>query len=188
MWNYLSTSFDETKTNKHWDAGSASEVSHFKNKFRFRQQQWCLYVRWVCGDKCSKNRKNVLSRSRVFNRHLINGVYFDSPGYKRSKIGNCFVSFVRANVEFYGQIMYFIKISGPPYIVEVQANVNLFEIVEEIGPVKGFFFRVRSTDHEKIVALPLLKKIFLFTDFPKNKDLSQTEKFIVKLCSSFEHS
>ena len=126
--------------------------------------------------------------AEFFNRHLINGVYFDSPCYKRSKIGNCFVSFVRDNVEFYGQILYFIKISGPPYFGEVQANVNLFEIVEEIGPVKGFFFRVRSTDHEKIVALPLLKKIFLFTDFSKNKDLSQTEKFIVKLCSSFEHS
>ena len=77
--------------------------------------------------------------AEFFNRHLINGVYFDSPCYKRSEIGNCFVSFVRDNVEVYGQILYFIKISGPPYFGEVQANVNLFEIVEEIGPVKGFF-------------------------------------------------
>ena len=84
-------------------------------------------------------------------------------------------------MEFYGRNLYFIKTSGPTYFGEVQANVNLFEIVEEIGPVKGFFFRVRSTDHEKIVALPLLKKIFMFTDFSKNKDLPQTEKFTVKL-------
>ena len=65
IWKYLSMSFDETTTNKHWDAGSASKASHFKNKFRFRQQQWCFYVSWVCGDECSKNGKNVLSRSRV---------------------------------------------------------------------------------------------------------------------------
>ena len=73
-------------------------------------------------------------------------------------------------MEFYGQILCFIKVSGPPYFGEVQANVNVFEIVEEIGQVKGFLFRVRSTNDEKIVALPLLKKIQLFTDFFKNKD------------------
>ena len=126
--------------------------------------------------------------AEFFNRHLINGVYFDSPCYKRSKIGNCFVSFVGENMEFYGKILYFIKKSVPPFFGEVQANVNLFEIVGEIGPVKSFFFRVRSTDLEKIVGLPPIKKFFLFTDFSTNKDLSKTEKFIVKFCSAFEHS
>ena len=63
-----------------------------------------------------KMGRMLYPEAEFLNRHLINGVYFDSHCYKRSKNGNYFVWFVRDNMEFYGQILYFIKISGPPLI------------------------------------------------------------------------
>ena len=91
-----------------------------------------------------------LGRSRYsggtfFNRHHFNNTYFDSPSYKRSKLGNCFVS-ISGKVEKFGQIRYFIQMEGAPFFNAVHANVQLFEVVEQIGSVKGYFHRVEETN------------------------------------------
>ena len=39
--------------------------------------------------------KSIYSEGTFLNRYCINHIYFDSPAYRISQLGNCFVSFTR---------------------------------------------------------------------------------------------
>ena len=77
-----------------------------------------------------------------FNRFSKNNLYFDSPAYSRapsSCMCNSFVRYRKTDEECFGKILYFLSIPDEPFDGKVQASVQEYEIVEEIGPVKGFF-------------------------------------------------
>ena len=96
-------------------------------------------------DEMIETEDGKLGRSRYqggtfFNRQHFNNTYFVSPLYKRSKLGNCFVS-VSGKVEKFGRIRYFIQMEGAPFFNAVHANVQLFvQVVEQSGSVKGYFY------------------------------------------------
>ena len=75
----------------------------------------------------------------LFNRQVVSDVYFDSPAYKRSKLGNCFVFFEKDGQEFSGKIQCFVKLCGPPFFSQTVACVEFYYITEDIGIEKGFF-------------------------------------------------
>ena len=81
----------------------------------------------------------------------MNDAYFDSTAFKRSKHGNCFASFIENGTEKFGQIFYFVRIPGPPFYDETQANVSLFSIIEDIVLVKGYVFSAKESEHENLV-------------------------------------
>ena len=126
--------------------------------------------------------------AQFFNRQIVKNVYFDSSSYKRSKLGNCFACFFIDNQEMFRQIQYFIQFSGPPFGDEILANVRIYSVVERLGPVEGFFYRVSSTLRERLVSLESLKKVFFCADFSLERPDSTSANYMVKLCSSFEHS
>ena len=115
-----------------------------------------------------------------FNRQIVGNVYFDSPCYGRSKQGNCYVHFCENGEEFFGQILYFIQLLGHKNCSSVMAKVLLFKVIEIIGPVEGYFYRVDKTAEERMVSLKSLK--FFFADSCKE------QYYVVKLSPAFEHS
>ena len=132
--------------------------------------------------------RSVYLGAEFFNRQNVANVYFDSRSYSRSKHGNCFVSFMAEGEENFGVIEYFIKICGPPYFGKTQAIVTLYKIFDNVGPVNGFFYRVEPTRIESLVAVESLQKIFCLDDFSGGDQKTRSCKYIIKLCSTFEHS
>ena len=74
------------------------------------------------------------------NRCYLRSCYFDSPAYKRSKMGNCYVFFKEAEQEKCGKIQYFIRIPGSPYFNAPVANVR--------SDQKIFFFPTQLKSEE----------------------------------------
>ena len=124
---------------------------------------------------------------RFFNRQNVNNVFYDSTSYKRSKHGNCFVSFNQNNNEVFGQIQYFVQMSTGPSSQQVYANIRIYSIVEKIGPA-DFIFRVSPTKRRALISNESLKKVFHMSDFSRETPMLLNVEYIVKLCSSFEHS
>ena len=123
-----------------------------------------------------------------FNRQLVENVYFDSPCYRRSKQGNCYVCFIKNGEEFFGQILYFIQFLGRNQCNSVMARVLLFKVIENIGPVEGYFYRVKKTAEENLVSLKSLTKVFFFSDSCNEHDSDENTSYIIKLSVAFEHS
>ena len=122
------------------------------------------------------------------NRQWHRNVYFDSPAYKKSKQGNCFVSFFYGNEEFFGKIQYFVKFPNAPFFGKIFAVVTKLVIVEDIGLVRNIFFQVQPTDEELLIPIEILKKV-LFVKISKETSSTSVECcFIVKLLDVFEHS
>ena len=94
---------------------------------------------------------------------MVENVYFDSPCYRRSKQGNCYVHFSENGGEFFGQILYFVQLLGHENSNSVMAKILLFNVIEIIGPVEGYFYRVDKTAEERMVSLKSPKKVF-FSD------------------------
>ena len=95
---------------------------------------------------------HLYKTAKFLNRVFVNGRYFDSPAYGRSKCGNCYVSFKDGeNNEIFGKIQYFLEIPESPFDNKTLANISIFTILEEIGSEKKFFFRVTQTPVEKLV-------------------------------------
>ena len=134
------------------------------------------------------NGRATYPQAVFFNRQHFQNVYFDSPAYGRSKLGNCFVSFWKNNNEHFGQIQFFMKLPGPLFNDEVHAMIKVFKIVENIGPVRGFFFRVEETTVEILVPLRSLKKVFHYNDSSDGNETPKSSSFIIKLCQKFDHS
>ena len=63
----------------------------------------------------------------------------------------------------------------------MQARVQEYEIVEEIGPVKGFFYVIKRIDCEDLVDVDSMMKVFCVP-------FSEIECSVIKLCTSFDHS
>ena len=135
-----------------------------------------------------KMGKTQYPNGKFFNRQVLDNVYFDSSSYKRGKQGNCFVYFMRGETETFGQIQYFIQLPGQPFYDEVLANVRMFAITEKIGAVEGFFYRVEPTSIEDLIPLEDLKKVLWLADLSDKTSGYASKNFVIKLCSSVEHS
>ena len=134
------------------------------------------------------NGRATYPQAVFFNRQHFQNFYFDSPAYGRSKLGNCFVSFWKNNNEHFGQIQFFMKLPGSLFNDEVHAMIKVFKIVENIGPVRGFFFRVEETTVEILVPLRSLKKVFHCNDTSDGNETPKSSSFKIKLCQKFDHS
>ena len=122
-----------------------------------------------------------------FNRQYFGNVYFDSPSFSRAPMsGDCnsFVAFSLNSEKAFGQIMYFVSIPGEPYHGKVKAVIQKYQIIEELGTVKGYLFRVRSTTEEVFANLETLRKVFRV----RLPNMRNAESLVMKLCSVFEHS
>ena len=74
------------------------------------------------------------------NSLLVNKIYFDSPAYSRAPFsgkGNSFVRYTRKYVEYFGQIVYFIIL--PNAASDRKIFSSEFDVVQEFGPVTGFY-------------------------------------------------
>ena len=124
--------------------------------------------------------------AHFLNRQQLQDVYLDSPAYGRSKLGNCYASFKMMQEEVFGQILYFVRISQTPFCGETRARIKLFEVIEHIGPIKGFF-RVHQISKELLQRVRALRKVLHFADISQNQR-SLNPRFVIKLCANFAHS
>ena len=135
----------------------------------------------------SEGRK--LYQDAIFsNRYTYKNVYFDSPAYKRSKLGNCFVSFFNEGRESYGQILYFVKFMGPPFFGKLLANVQKFATIKDVGRVKRTLIQVQPTEEENLVPIEDLTKICCIKLSEETSVTSSESFFFVRLLDVFEHS
>ena len=117
---------------------------------------------------------------RVLPTDKFGRVYFESAAYKRSKNANSFVKFSHNNRQSLGEILFFVSV--PSEGIPARALVKLFDIVEEIGTVKGVLYRVAESNYEDVKPVEALEKFFCVNDFYKQ------ELFLVTICSLYEHS
>ena len=95
--------------------------------------------------------------------------------------------FKEAEQEKFGKIQYFIRIPGSPYFNAPVAKVRYFSLLQDLGLVKGYFYRVLLIDEENLVPVENLQKIFFFPTQLKSEEIVENG-FIIKLCKTFEHS
>ena len=50
----------------------------------------------------------------------------------------------------------------------------------------GFFYRVKETNEEKLISSKVIDKVFFYSDEPRENKPENC--YVVKLCTSFEHS
>ena len=62
-------------------------------------------------------------------------------------------------------------------------NVATFTVIEEVGPLKGYIYRVCQSTEEDLIPVEKVGKVFFF-----NNSKSFRDGFVMKLISSFEHS
>ena len=119
---------------------------------------------------------------RIYFKH----VYFDSPAYTRSKLGNCYVCFKDdLQIEQFGKIQYFLDLSETSNGNETLANVLHFLVCEEVGPVSGYFYRVQFNDFEDLVPVEKLQKVFLLDNSPNEDSKLDRNLYLLKLTSCF---
>ena len=119
-----------------------------------------------------------------FNRFSKNNLYFDSPACSRapsSGMCNSFVRYRMTDEECLGKILYFLPIPDEPFDGKVQASVQEYEIFEEIGPLKGFFYFIKRTDYEDLADVDSVTKVFCVPFW-------EIECSVIKFCTSFAHS
>ena len=117
------------------------------------------------------------------NRYMKKECYLDSAAYKRSKFANCYVCFQNGDQDVFGKIQYFVRFPDKSYSKEVFVNVATFNVIEEVGPVKGYIYRVCQSTEEDLIPVEKVQKVFFF-----NNSKSFRDGFVMKLISSFEHS
>ena len=108
-----------------------SEISNSKlqplfNKISGKEEQIkiCFASETIETDAVKQARMQY-SNEVIFNRQVLNNVYFDSTSFGRSKLGNCYVIFMVDDREVFGEIQYFINVPSLGPIDEVLANVLL---------------------------------------------------------------
>ena len=121
-------------------------------------------------------------------RHEHRNTYFDSPAYKRSKSGNCFVCFFYENELVFGKIQYFIKFNCPPFFGRTLANVQKFSINKDIGRVKNLFFEVQPSEEENLIPVENLQKVLCVKLTKETSSNSRETFFMIKQIDVFEHS
>ena len=82
--------------------------------------------------------RKMYNSAKFFNRIVFKSQYFDSPAYKRSTLGNCYVYYMDNDQEVFGKIQYFVQIPGSSFLNKTLAKVLRFTVIENIGPVHGF--------------------------------------------------
>ena len=107
-----------------------------------------------------KEARKKYASKKFINRVYCNDCYFDSPAYKRSTLGNCFVRFHMDSQELFGQIQYFLESSDEQH-TSIQANIIMFSVKESVGPVQGFYYRVAQTKMKNSYQLKDYKKFFI---------------------------
>ena len=65
------------------------------------------------------------------------------------------------------------------------AHVKILSVLEKVGPVAGFNYRVKETNEEKLISSKVIDKVFFYSDEPSESKPQQC--YVVKLCTSFEH-
>ena len=88
-------------------------------------------------------------KATLYNRQVFNNVYFDSISFKRSKHGNCYVAFKKGGCQYFGQIQFFFELKESTSDNKILAYLKLLTVKEEIGPIKGYFYRVSWTPNEE---------------------------------------
>ena len=117
------------------------------------------------------------------NRYMKKNCYLDSAAYKRSKLANCYVCFNNGERDVFGKIQYFVRFPDKSYSEDVFANVATFIVIEEVGPVEGYIYRVCQSSEEDLIPVEKFQKVFFF-----NNSKSFRDGFVVRLIRSFEHS
>ena len=135
-----------------------------------------------------KRGKSAHPHALFFNRQFVGNTYYDSLSYKRSNLGNSYVSFTVNGRERFGQIQYFMKLQNLSPPNNVLANLRIYSVSEAIGLVKGHIHRVTQTSDETFVDVNLMSKAFFFADFSKELPFALNSYYFIKLLSSFEHS
>ena len=128
-----------------------------------------------------KKGQRQYPKATFFNRQIVNHVYFDSTAYARSRQGNCFVVYKTSSGDQFGKILYFMKLNGPPHNGAIQAVLTVYDKTDDIGPVSGFYYRVKKTAQENMQPIEKLKKVFAYP-------LNNSEFLMAKISSTFEHS
>ena len=151
-----------------------------------RHTECSNYTNEFCETPALIEGRKRYGAAKFLNRFYYKHLYFDSPTYKRSKLGNCYVCFKNdLNIEQFGKIQNFLQFCENSD--ETLANVLHFLVSEELGPLNGFFYRVQFTDFEELVPVKKLRKVFLLDNSTKELN-SNANLFLVKLSSCFEHS
>ena len=73
------------------------------------------------------------------------------------------------------------SIADSPFFGKVNASVLEYKLLEEIGPVKGFFYTIRKTEEEELINADSLLKVLAVA-------ISEFDCCVMKLCKCFEHS
>ena len=71
-----------------------------------------------------------------------------------------------------------------PFYNQLLASLQIYRSLEDVGLVKGFYYRVQETLEEDLIPVDSITKVFCLN----NIFGSEKECFMVKLCTSFEHS
>ena len=128
--------------------------------------------------------RSMYSNAFFLNRFSKNGVYFDSPAYSRapsSGLCNSFVRYLKDDTECFGYVLYSVSIPDAPFFGKVCASVLEYRLLEEIGPVKGFFYTIRKTEQDELIEADSILKVFAVA-------ISEFDCCVMKLCKCFEHS
>ena len=101
----------------------------------------------------------------IFHRHIEKYIYLDSISYKRSKFGNCCVNFQKNGKDFFRKIQFFIGIPGVLFFNELLASFQIYRSLEDVGLVKGVYYRVQETLEEKLIPMDCITKVFCLNKF-----------------------
>ena len=66
--------------------------------------------------------------------------------------------------------------------------MRIHSVVEEFGPVKGYFYCVRETELENLVPTDQLKKVFNLRHKAIRENTTVDVSFMIKLTASFDYS
>ena len=83
--------------------------------------------------------------------------------------------------EHFEQIQYFLESTEEQHI-SIQANILMFSVIEKVGPVECFYYRVTQTKNEKLVRIEKLQKVLHL------KTSESGNSYVVKLVDVLEHS
>ena len=111
-----------------------------------------------------KNGRTKHREAKFFNRYIYDGVYFDSLSYKQSKVGNCYILYLENGVESFGQIQYFLKAPASLLCETMHAVVRKIDVLNSLGPVKGFIYNVEETSFENVVVMEKVRKVFCYRE------------------------
>ena len=83
---------------------------------------------------------------------------------------------------------FFVKFPEHPLNQEIMASIQIFPVIKKIGLIEGYIYSVCAGSRRKLVSVQRLTKVFFMKEFSKGEPDKLESCFMIKLCSSFEHS